>query len=674
MTVLIVAHGHPSFNKGGAEIASYRLFEALRHCEDWKDSGFLAAAPDDSMLKPGCQVLGLSESEWLLKRSSDPLLHDTMVNLTSGVHGFLYEAISHLNPKIIHIHHYVHIGFDLIHALKRWFPKAKFVLTLHEYWGICPFEGRLLTSSGQFCSGPQPDNCVVCMGESLRIKLAVRRLRVQHYFSKIDHFISPSYFLKQRYIDWGLNPKQISVVENLLPTAEHPALSIRPVEFSSTLTIGFFGQVNPWKGVDLILSAVAMARRLSPHLVLEIHGCSLRDLEPEHSAHPLFAAELKRKVEQLGSEGVRLCGCYEPGQLSQRMAGVDVVVMGSIWFENAPMVIQEAFLNGLPVIAPRLGGMAEKIQEGLSGLLFEPCDSSDLANILTRVCREPELLAGMSRYVQAMPLKGTRALEQHMRIYNRLLKARPINELNDIEIKYSEQDLLDVSLSDVDPKLLADLRCNFEPLGANCELGFLMGRLEIQRSSLFRWLFTPLAGLEFVLQDREHLRRIFDDPVAVSDPVMASDMVVDRQSGIFFHAAELRSELEAASTDAALLDELYCGDSFLDQKAKYSYLVDKFMAAVLHPDTLHVFSDFHQELTEESMYRIHDYLKGLGKPIGSRLLFVRVAEDGVSVNSVKSLGGGLQIGWIHRLAPGEHADRIDLNSWLQLLHQSRNLN
>ena len=122
-----------------------------------------------------------------------------------------------------------------------------------------------------------------------------------------------------------------------------------------------------------------------------------------------------------------------------------------------------------------------------------------------------------------------------------------------------------------------------------------MGRLEIQRSSLFRWLFTPLAGLEFVLQDREHLRRIFDDPVAVSDPVMASDMVVDRQSGIFFHAAELRSELDAASTDAALLDDLYCGDSFLDQKAKYLYLVDKFMAAVLHPDTLHVFSDFHQD-------------------------------------------------------------------------------
>jgi hypothetical protein len=272
-----------------------------------------------------------------------------------------------------------------------------------------------------------------------------------------------------------------------------------------------------------------------------------------------------------------------------------------------------------------------------------------------------------------MPLKGSRALEQHQRIYDSLLEIRSNDELNDSEIKFSEPDLLDVNTSDVDPELLADLRCNFEPLGANCELGFLMGRLEIQRSSLFRWLFTPLAGLEFVLQDRDYLQRIFDDPVAVIDPVMASDMVVDRQSGIFFHAAELRSELEAASTDPTLLDDLYRGDSFLDQKAKYLYLVDKFLAAVLHPETLHVFSDFHQEITEASMHRIHDHLKNLGKPIGSRLLFVRVAEDGAPINSVQSLGGGLQIGRIRKFAPGENADRIDLNSWLEVLCKTRTI-
>ena len=97
-------------------------------------------------------------------------------------------------------------------------------------------------------------------------------------------------------------------------------------------------------------------------------------------------------MDQLGPEGVRLCGRYLPEQQRERMAGVDAVVMGSIWYENAPMVIQEAFLYGRPVLAPRLGGMAEKVHEGRSGLLFAPGDAADLARLLQRCCDEPELL------------------------------------------------------------------------------------------------------------------------------------------------------------------------------------------------------------------------------------------------------------------------------------------
>ena len=82
MTALIVSHGHPRFNKGGAEIAAYRLYEALRQTEGWENSAFLAACPQDEMLKPGCELLGLSNSEWLVRRSTDPLLHDTNLNLT----------------------------------------------------------------------------------------------------------------------------------------------------------------------------------------------------------------------------------------------------------------------------------------------------------------------------------------------------------------------------------------------------------------------------------------------------------------------------------------------------------------------------------------------------------------------------------------------------------------
>ena len=90
MTALVIAHGHPRFNKGGAEIAAYRLYQALRETEGWEQSCFLAACPDNAILKPGCEVFGLSDSEWMIRRSSDPLLHDTNINLTTTSHGFLY--------------------------------------------------------------------------------------------------------------------------------------------------------------------------------------------------------------------------------------------------------------------------------------------------------------------------------------------------------------------------------------------------------------------------------------------------------------------------------------------------------------------------------------------------------------------------------------------------------
>ena len=198
----------------------------------------------------------------------------------------------------------------------------------------------------------------------------------------------------------------------------------------------------------------------------------------ERFAHPDLAARLRGLLEPLAVGAVQLCGRYEPHQLSARMAGVDLVVMGSTWFENAPMVIQEAFLHGRPVLAPRLGGMAEKVKQDQSGLLFEPGDAVDLARLLRRCCQEPDLVVQLQRQVERMTLSGERVLDQHRALYKRFKgEPQPVAEM-----------------PPVDEGLLEDLRCNFEPLGANCELGFLMGRLGIDRSSLFRWLFTPLAG------------------------------------------------------------------------------------------------------------------------------------------------------------------------------------
>ena len=120
-------------------------------------------------------------------------------------------------------------------------------------------------------------------------------------------------------------------------------------------------------------------------------------------------------------------------------------------------------------------------------------------------------------------------------------------------------------------------------------------------------------------------------------------------------------------------DELRTLDEYREQQGKYLYLVEKFLASVSDPATLHVFSDFHQELSEVAMLRIMSCLRAMGKPAGSILLFVQACSEQDVINQVRSLGDGLQLATIRGLAPGEHADRIDLEAWTKVLSRSRQL-
>ena len=66
------------------------------------------------------------------------------------------------------------------------------------------------------------------------------------------------------------------------------------------------------------------------------------------------------------------------------MAEIDWVVVPSRWWENSPLVIQEAFLHGRPVICSDIGGMAEKVTDGVNGLHFRAGDARGLARVIEK--------------------------------------------------------------------------------------------------------------------------------------------------------------------------------------------------------------------------------------------------------------------------------------------------
>ncbi len=99
------------------------------------------------------------------------------------------------------------------------------------------------------------------------------------------------------------------------------------------------------------------------------------------------------------------------------MAAIDWVVVPSIWWENAPLVIQEAQLHRRPVIASGIGGMAEMVEHGRTGLHVRPNDAGDLAKVM-RACAEERGL--WTRLANAAPPPDIdRVAAAHLALFGR---------------------------------------------------------------------------------------------------------------------------------------------------------------------------------------------------------------------------------------------------------------
>ena len=87
-------------------------------------------------------------------------------------------------------------------------------------------------------------------------------------------------------------------------------------------------------------------------------------------------------------------GPYSREALATILSAMDVLVLPSLWYENTPFVVLEAFAAGTPVVATDVGGLAEIVQHGVNGELFRRGDAGDLARCLQGLVDNPERLAG----------------------------------------------------------------------------------------------------------------------------------------------------------------------------------------------------------------------------------------------------------------------------------------
>jgi glycosyltransferase involved in cell wall biosynthesis len=327
----------------------------------------------------------------------------------SALTRFFRDFLLDINPSVVHFQHTLFLGFDALRVTRNTLPDVPIVYTLHEFLPICHADGKMLrTMNGELCLEASPRRCHECFPGLSQQTFLMRERFIKSHLSLVDRFIAPSRFLLERYVDWGIPRDKLMYEENgYLPIpAPRPGSGHRTLPTSKgarrRARFGFFGQLTQYKGIDVLLEAMALLADEDFDAQLVIHGASLDWAPPE------FQSKLKTLLERT-EDRVTLAGEYEPQSLPELMREIDWVVTPSTWWENSPLVIQESFLCGRPVICSDVGGMAEKVADGVNGLHFRRGDPDSLAETMRRAATTKGLWEELCRGIPVV-----RGMEQHV--------------------------------------------------------------------------------------------------------------------------------------------------------------------------------------------------------------------------------------------------------------------
>lgn len=400
---------------GGAQRVAYSTY--LNAIESGYEATFVASSFGSPI-----EGTGLMEP---LKGRPNEILWDTppfdyfkmVVRDVTQLEKSLFKLIDERKPDVLHFHHYIRFGINIYKIIKEKY-NIPIILTLHEFCGICYALGQMYTPSEELCYESSYRACNRCYPEHSVKKFTSRKSRLFKMFEFVDHFISPSYFLKDRYVQWGLDEKRISVFENILSSTvtKHISKKKIPRKKDSIIKFSFFAQANPNKGLNVLLKSFDyLSNEYLPKIKLTIYGSS------SHIDNKYYEEMLHKYTEKYKKYLVHY-GAYKNHDVVELMRSNDWLIIPSLWWENSPVVIQEAIVSGVPVLCSDIGGMKEKVQLGIDGLHFKVKNSKDLAlKIMNIIDGDVELKLSNSDVYLA---SNQKVKHKHLELYKNVVKNR----------------------------------------------------------------------------------------------------------------------------------------------------------------------------------------------------------------------------------------------------------
>lgn len=410
MKILTICHDHPLITDGGTEHLAYDLSRAL-NARPGVSARFLAASTALSHPDVPAGTLHALGEDMLLRVGRYDLFSMRRQDGLEWIDA-VEKAVKTTGPDIIHLHGLDRLGAEIVPLLRRLSPDAGLVLTLHDFQLICPDRGLLLRRGGGLCTRQAPDACRQCLPDISTGAHALRKARLLAVLDQVDLFIAPSEDMRRRFMDWGLPGARIAVVRNAVPGFERPATEPRP----RPDRFAYFGSFAAHKGVEVLLKAAERLGRAGGDYRVSLYG---RHHHPDAETERAFGEALAAAAPV-----AQHVGPYDRTEVFNLMAGNDWIVLPSLWFENAPLVLLEARRAGRPVICTGLGGMRELVRDGVDGVLVPRGDPAALAEAMATLAEDPDRWAELAGNIRQPPDPAESA-RQHLEHFAQARKSVP---------------------------------------------------------------------------------------------------------------------------------------------------------------------------------------------------------------------------------------------------------
>ncbi|HEX9912337.1 MAG TPA: glycosyltransferase family 4 protein [candidate division Zixibacteria bacterium] len=383
------------------------------------------------------------------------------------VEHFFEEFLDKVKPDLVHFHSLIGLSGSLMEIAKK--RGIRTIISLHNYWFICPRGDFLALPDYRLCPGPNGGlNCAICIPPAAKIwKRKIDNLKsiIKTQFKKniwlkrklqkillstnrfkniltdsqmegretfpavsaldpllvwgykfrqeylrdqlsknADLIIAVSNAVKDVFVQNGISEKKIMVLHSGIKMAEKLEAYAEKnyIKPRNPIIFGFFGPVQPYKGVHILVEAFNKLPLGSARLLINGTG-------PSH-----YYQSLMRKANSY----VEFKGAFD--DLAQMLSEFDVAVVPPIWQDNAPLVVLEALSAKKPIIGANIGGIPDFVQDGLNGLLFEAGNSSDLAEKMRKITESLNLIEIFKRNIKKQKTMKEHTKEMEV-IYQNLL-------------------------------------------------------------------------------------------------------------------------------------------------------------------------------------------------------------------------------------------------------------